>query len=52
MPAFFWGIRHFTNASKVIVLKVFLFGRILFPLAHGLAGLPVLLELHENYLVR
>jgi len=49
MSAFLLGIHHFTNTSKVITLKVFLFGRILFPLAHGLAGLPVLLELHGNY---
>jgi hypothetical protein len=49
MSAFILGIHHFTNASKVIARKVFLFERILFPLAHGLAGLPVLLELHGNY---
>jgi hypothetical protein len=49
MSAFILGIHHFTNASKVIVLKVFLFGRILLPLAHGLAGLPVLLELDGNH---
>jgi hypothetical protein len=51
MSDFLPGIHHFTNASKVIALKVFLFGRTPFPLAHGLAGLPVLLELHGNYLV-
>jgi len=51
MLAFLLGIHHFTNASKVIALKVFLFGRILFPLAHDLAGLAFLLDFHGNYLI-
>jgi hypothetical protein len=49
MLAFLLGIHHFINVSKVIALKVFLFGRIMFPLANGLVGLPILLELHGNY---
>jgi hypothetical protein len=51
MSTFFLGIHHFINASKVIAPKVFLFGKILFPLVHDLAGIPILLELHGNYLV-
>ncbi len=32
---FLWEIHHFTNESKVIALKVFLFGSILFPVVHA-----------------
>jgi hypothetical protein len=46
---FFWKFIIFTTMSQVIVIKVFFWGRILFPLAHGLVGLLVLLELHGNY---
>jgi len=44
MLAFLLEIHHFINASKVIALKVFLFGKIMFPLVHGMASLSILLS--------